>query len=58
MAIVDTLLGLLIMFFILILPISLINYEPLHLLKIVYVIYKFGNYEFKSDEPTNIGKHC
>lgn len=44
MAIVNTLLGLFVMFIILILPIGLINYQPLHLLKIVSVIYKFGNY--------------
>ena len=45
----DTMFGMTMMFFFLIFPAFLINYEPLHLLKIVAIIPKMGGYKFHQE---------
>jgi hypothetical protein len=45
----DMMFGMTTMFFLLVFPLVLINYEPLHLLKIVAIIKKMGGYKFHEE---------
>ena len=44
----DMMFGLVITFLVFVFPVFLINYQPLHLLKIVAIISKFGGYTFNT----------